>query len=89
MSKDTNNRGAFFKNKDKKSEKHPDYRGSCMIEDVKYWVSVWISKSQRGETYFSVSYTKKDNQDDVPNPNQDNKPGDHKPDDSFDDDLPF
>ncbi len=87
MSKDSNNTGAFFKNDKKETEKHPDYRGSAVVDNVKYWVSVWIAESRKGQKYFSVSYTKKDNQDDVPNPN---KTAEKKaPDDTFDDDLPF
>lgn len=38
---DNTNRGAIWKNDDKQSEKHPDFKGSINIEGVEYWVSGW------------------------------------------------
>lgn len=86
MGRDTNMRGAYFKNKDKKTDRHPDYKGSAIINNVRYWVAIWISVSDKtGEKYLSTSYTKKDNQDEV------KKPVDKKPDKpaDIDDDIPF
>lgn len=41
MSYDNNNEGAIWKNEDKQSDKHPDFKGNAVIEGVEYWVSAW------------------------------------------------
>ena len=40
MTKD--NSGALFKEEDKKSEKHPDYKGNCLINGQKMYIAAWI-----------------------------------------------
>ena len=39
MAKD--NTGATWGNKEKKTDKHPDFTGSAMVNGVDYWVSMW------------------------------------------------
>jgi uncharacterized protein (DUF736 family) len=57
MSKyDNEKRGVLFKNTKKKTDKHPDYTGSCEIEGVKYWLSAWVRETKDGEKYFSMVY---------------------------------
>ena len=46
--------GALFKNTEKKSEKHPDYRGDITIGGAKFWLSAWIKEGKKGK-YMSVS----------------------------------
>ena len=47
MEFDNNNRGAIWKNADRKSEKHPHWRGSAMIDGVEYWISAWKGKDSK------------------------------------------
>jgi hypothetical protein len=48
--------GVFFE-EEKASENHPDYKGRCQMEDgKKYWMSVWINESAKGNRYFKVRF---------------------------------
>lgn len=63
MAYDNNMTGALFKNKKKETEKHPDYNGSCEIDNVEYWISAWVKESSKtGEKFFSFAFNRKDNQ---------------------------
>jgi uncharacterized protein (DUF736 family) len=79
---DNTNSGALFKNEDKKSDKHPDYRGQLDVEGEEYWVSAWIKTSKAGKKYMSLSIQAKEERESIPahtNRNED-----------FDDsDIPF
>ena len=79
MNYDNTNKGALFRNKDKKSEKHPDYRGSINVAEDEYWLSAWLQKSKAGETYMSLSVT----------PKEASKSVEEEPQESFNDDIPF
>lgn len=39
---DDTNKGAVWKNDDKKTANHPDFKGSLNVEGVDYWVSGWL-----------------------------------------------
>lgn len=56
MEYDNTNRGALFKNKLKKTDAHPHYRGECTIGDRKLAVSAWIKTSMKGEKYMSLAF---------------------------------
>ena len=46
--------GALFKNEDKESDKHPDYKGSYTdANGEKHWVSAWVNEAQSGKKYIS------------------------------------
>jgi uncharacterized protein (DUF736 family) len=47
--------GSLFKNDEKLTEAHPDYKGSCMIDDKKFYISAWIKESREGIKYMSLS----------------------------------
>lgn len=84
MDYDNTNRGALFKNDDKQSEKHPDYKGSINIDGVEYWLSSWIKTSKQGNKFMSLSVQ----------PKQAAKPAKQAPkqaqqDDPFDDGEPL
>ncbi len=49
------NSGAIFKNVHKKTEKHPDYKGSINVDGVEKDISLWVNTSKAGTKYFSVS----------------------------------
>jgi hypothetical protein len=46
--------GSLFKNDDKASEKHPDYKGDCTLNGQKYWISAWIKTGKNGK-FMSLS----------------------------------
>jgi uncharacterized protein (DUF736 family) len=77
---DNTNSGALFKNEDKKSDKHPDYRGQLDVEGEEYWVSAWIKTSKAGRKYMSLSIQAKEEQRQETAPARTN---------DFDDDIPF
>ena len=54
MNKD--NSGALFK-EEKKSDKHPDYKGNCMVNGKLMYIAAWINESKRGEKYMSLSFS--------------------------------
>ena len=55
MNKD--NSGALFKETDKKSDKHPDYKGNCLVNGQRMYVSAWINESKKGEKYMGLSFS--------------------------------
>ena len=64
---DNTNTGALFKN-EKKSDKHPDYRGSINVNGIDYWLSSWLKISKSGEKFMSLSVQPKEAQ--APKPAQ-------------------
>jgi uncharacterized protein (DUF736 family) len=52
---DNTNAGALFKNDNKESEKHPDYRGTLNCEGTEFWLSAWIKTSKKGAKCMSLS----------------------------------
>ena len=59
MAYDNTNTFVLFKNKDKATEKHPDYKGTLNIEGVEHWASAWVKTSKNGEKFMSGSITPK------------------------------
>tara|TARA_R110000803_G_scaffold208003_1_gene276337 strand:+ start:713 stop:967 length:255 start_codon:yes stop_codon:yes gene_type:complete len=45
---DNTNRGAIWKNDNKQSETHPDFKGSINIDGKDYWLSGWKRKEGAG-----------------------------------------
>ena len=57
---DPNMRGVLFKNDKKGNEKRPDYRGSCVINNVDMNVSGWIQRSKKtGDKFMSLKFEAK------------------------------
>ena len=52
---DNTNRGAIFKNEHKKTENHPDYRGTINVDGVDKEISLWVQTSKAGKKFFSAS----------------------------------
>lgn len=81
------NSGAMFVNDKKESEKHPDRKGSAMIDGKAYWVSGWINESAGGQKYMSIKFSAKEGVQNV----EPMKPAGtvaQKP-TEFDEDIPF
>lgn len=54
---DNNMRGVLFKNKDKETDKHPDYKGQCEIDGKPCWVDAWIKTPKKGgDKFMSLSF---------------------------------
>ena len=54
-------RGVLFKNDRKERDNHPDYKGSCEVDGVEYWLSAWIKEGKKGK-FQSLSFKRKDEQ---------------------------
>ena len=51
------NSGALFK-EEKKSEKHPDYKGSCLVGGEVMYIAAWVNTPKDGgNKYMSLSFT--------------------------------
>jgi len=50
--------GSLFRNDNKESEKHADYKGEVMIEGQVYWISGWLKDGKRGK-FLSLSFKPK------------------------------
>ena len=43
------NSGVLFRESDKKSPNHPDYKGSIRVEGKDFWISGWIKDGKNGK----------------------------------------
>lgn len=50
------NTGAIFKNTNKTSEKHPDYKGKVNVNGKEMEVALWVKQGKAG-SYFSASFS--------------------------------
>lgn len=46
MTYDNTNRGAVWKAKERKTDKHPSHTGSINIEGIDYWLNGWVGTEQ-------------------------------------------
>jgi hypothetical protein len=60
------NSGLLFRNHDKETDKHPDYKGSLTIGGTEYWLSAWLKDSKRGK-FMSLSVKPKEQRRQSPN----------------------
>ena len=61
---DNTNTGVLFRNKDKISSRHPDYRGTLDVNGETFWVSGWIKVAganarNPGDKFMSLAITPK------------------------------
>ena len=51
------NQGSLFANENKKTDKHPDYKGKCKINGKVLNVSGWINEAKSsGRRYMSLKF---------------------------------
>jgi hypothetical protein len=77
------NSGVLFKEQDKKTPNHPDYKGNIMVNGQAYWLSAWIKEGKNGK-FMGLAVSPKEEQA--------AQPAKAKPKSGFDDmdsDLPF
>ena len=60
---DNSNSGALFKNTEKQTDNHPDYKGQINVAGTDYWISSWLKTSSKGVKYMSLSVTLKERKD--------------------------
>ena len=57
------NTGTLGKNKNRKTDKHPEYTGSVMVNGVEMWISAWVKENSKdGNKFFSLAFQPKDQQ---------------------------
>ena len=57
---DPDMKGVLFKNDKKGNERRPDYRGSCVINNVDMNISAWIKTSKKtGDKFMSLKFEAK------------------------------
>jgi hypothetical protein len=59
MAHDNTNRGAIWKNDDKREDSHPDFKGSLNVDGVEYWVSAWKRKEGASSKAPALSFSVK------------------------------
>lgn len=65
MAYDNTNRGVMFKNEEKNTDRHPDYKGSLDVGGSQYWISGWIktagpNSQNPGSKFLSISIEPKE-----------------------------
>jgi len=60
MTYDNEMKGVLFANEDRKTDKHPNAKGSATINGIDYWVSAWTNTSNKGTKYQSLKFEPKD-----------------------------
>jgi len=88
------NKGGLFINNYKKTENHPDYRGSINVEGIDFSISAWKNTRKGGDMYLSLSVSKivpshTAQPSIIDNLKQDVKPPIQINDDILDDEIPF
>jgi len=60
---DNNMSGIISRNERKEKETHPDYRGSCEIENKEFWISGWVKERKDGTgSFLSLRFQSKEDQ---------------------------
>lgn len=57
MAYDNSNRGAIWKNDDKREDSHPDFKGSLNVNGQEFWVSAWRRKEGAASKAPALSFS--------------------------------
>ena len=52
-----NNSGAIFKNDNKKTDNHPDYKGKVNVNGKDMEVALWMKTSAKGVKFMSAQFS--------------------------------
>jgi len=47
------------RNKDRKTDKHPEFKGSGVVFGKEVWLSAWVNEGDDGSKYFAINVTEK------------------------------
>lgn len=78
------NSGTLGRNDKKTQDKHPDHRGSAIVDGVEYWLSAWIKTGPNNSKFFSLAFTPKDE-----SARRSNTPAPARTVDDLPDEIPF
>ncbi len=53
------NTGFLSRNKKCEHDRQPEFRGSCVVDGVEYWLSGWVKQGDDGK-FFSLAFTRKE-----------------------------
>ncbi len=67
------NSGILFDNDRKNNDRQPDFKGSCTIGGVDYWISGWNKSGAKGP-FTSLAFEVKEARQDAPAPAQNRAP---------------
>lgn len=86
---DNTNTGMLMRNRNRETEKHPEFTGSINVDGVEYWLSAWVNTGKEGskiegQKYFSLKIKPKDEIKSKPK-----APPKAQDLDDLDDDIPF
>jgi hypothetical protein len=59
------NSGSIAKNDKGDNPKRPDYKGSCEVDGVAYWIAAWVKKGDKGP-FLSLSFDPKEKKAEKP-----------------------
>jgi hypothetical protein len=59
IEKKFDNGGLLFRNHDKETDKHPDYKGNLTVGGIEYWLNAWIKDGKHGK-FMSLSVKPKE-----------------------------
>ena len=59
------NAGTLSRNRKRENDRQPEFRGSCLIDGVAYWISAWVKEGDDGR-FFSLAFTRKEQQSRAP-----------------------
>ena len=55
------NTGSLFKNDNKATDSHPDYKGSGLVDGMgECWLDAWINTAKDGSKYMSLKFKSKE-----------------------------
>jgi uncharacterized protein (DUF736 family) len=49
--------GVLFSNKEKESEKHPDYTGTALVNGDELRLAAWVNTAASGMKYMSIKFS--------------------------------
>lgn len=88
-----NNRGGLWKNENKATDNHPDFKGSITVDGKQYWISGWkrAPDANPASPALSLSVTLKEMQPQAQTTANEYaaQKGFQAPQQGFDDDIPF
>jgi hypothetical protein len=59
MSEQRDMSGTLSRNRKRETDKQPEFRGSCVIDGIAYWISAWVKEGDDGR-FFSLAFTPKE-----------------------------